>query len=185
MSNLVDLIVIVDVAALLIMLIGICWSVGYPASRIWPPPSNRSWQYYLTWILFYLIFGLNFLLLLFDWNGWKFSSPLRFIVGAPLIIIGSGLFLFGIRHLGIKNTSGSLSGFVKTGPYRFTRNPQYLGDILLFIGLSVCANSSYLWIAHFLLIFVFAITPIAEEDWLTEQYGETYKEYCREIPRFL
>jgi protein-S-isoprenylcysteine O-methyltransferase Ste14 len=181
----VDLIFIIDIAALLILLIGVCWSVGYPNTRIWPPPSNQSWQYYLTWFLFYLVFGLNTLLIFFNWNSWQFYDSVRFIIGIPLILIGAILLIWGIRTLGINNTSGSASGFVKGGPYRFTRNPQYLGDMILFIGLSLCANSLYLWITHILLIMVFIITPIAEEDWLQEQYGEVYERYFCETSRFL
>ncbi len=185
MSNYVDLIFIIDVVVLLILLLGICWSVGNPSARIWPPPSNRSWQYFLTWILFYLAFGLNTLLIFFNWNSWQLSGSERFIIGIPLILIGAILLLWGIRTLGIKNTSGSASGFVMSGPYRFTRNPQYLGDMILFIGLSCCTNSLYLWITHILLILVFIATPIAEEDWLIEQYGEVYRKYLGETSRFL
>ena len=80
---------------------------------------------------------------------------------------------------------GAEGGLVSAGPCRFTRNPQYLGDIILFVGLSVVANSMLLWIAHALLILVFVIAPMAEEPWLEEQYGEAYREYrrrCSQIP---
>ena len=179
------LIFIIDVAALLILLLGTCWSIAYPGSRIWPPPSKRSWQYALSWILFYLVFGLNALLIIIDWNSWRYVSPLRFVVGIPMVLIGSLLLIWGIRTLGINNTSGSVSGFIKSGPYKFTRNPQYLGDMILFIGLSLCANSLYLWITHALLILVFLATPIAEEKWLAEEYGEVYEEYFRDTSRYL
>jgi protein-S-isoprenylcysteine O-methyltransferase Ste14 len=74
---------------------------------------------------------------------------------------------------------------VSDGPYRFTRNPQYLGDGLLFIGLSLIANSLHLWITHALLVLVFVLAPLTEEQWLEEQYGQTYAEYKRSVPRFL
>ncbi len=185
MTIFVNLIFIIDLAALLILLIGIFCSIGYPGVRIWPPPSKRSWQYALSWILFYLVFGLNALLIIIDWNSWRYVSPLRFVVGIPMVLIGSLLLIWGIRTLGINNTSGSVSGFIKSGPYKFTRNPQYLGDMILFIGLSLCANSLYLWITHALLILVFLATPIAEEKWLAEEYGEVYEEYFRDTSRFL
>ncbi|MGB2964037.1 MAG: PEMT/PEM2 methyltransferase family protein [Anaerolineales bacterium] len=113
------------------------------------------------------------------------DSPLRFILGIPLILIGSMLLLWGIRTLGTINTSGVGDGFIQDGPYRFTRNPQYLGDMMLFIGLSIMANSGYLWVTHILLILIFLITTLAEECWLVEQYGETYLEYLGKTSRFL
>ena len=185
MRIIANMIFIIDVAALLILLLGICWSIVYPGSRIWPPPSKRSWQYALSWILFYLVFGLNTLLIIFDWNSWHYVSPLRFVIGIPLVLIGSLLLIWGIRTLGLNNTSGSAAGFVKNGPYRITRNPQYMGDIILFIGLSLCTNSLYLWITHTLLILVFLATPIAEEEWLAKEYGEKYEEYFGDTSRFL
>ena len=185
MLNFVSTLFWVDVVVLFILLIGVIWSVAVPDKRIWPPPSKNTWQYYLTWISFYLVFGINTLLIIFDWNTWVMKNPLRFIIGVPLILIGPLLLVWAIRVLGGKNTSGLSAGFIKNGPYRFTRNPQYLGDMLLFLGLSFVVNSLYLWITHLLLILVFLITPLAEEIWLEEQYGETYLDYKRETPRFL
>jgi protein-S-isoprenylcysteine O-methyltransferase Ste14 len=57
--------------------------------------------------------------------------------------------------------------------------------MILFIGLSLSANSLYLWITHSLTVLVFAVTPWAEEAWLEEQYGEEYLEYKRGTSRFL
>ncbi len=185
MLNFVSTLFWVDVVVLFVLLIGVIWSVAVPGKRIWPPPSKNTWQYYLTWISFYLVFGFNALLIIFDWNSWVMKSPLRLIIGVPLILIGPLLLIWAIRVLGGKNTSGLPAGFIKDGPYRFTRNPQYIGDMVLFLGLSLMANSLYLWITHFLLILVFLITPLAEEIWLEEQYGETYPEYRRETSRFL
>ena len=82
------------------------------------------------------------------------------------------------------NSSGLKDGFVSSGPYRFTRNPQYVGDIILFVGVSITANSLLLWITHALLILVFVIAPLTEERWLEDQYGQVYREYRRDIPRF-
>ena len=176
---------IIDVLVLFILLTGVIWSVARRERRIWPPPSKSSWQYRLTWILFYMAFGLNTALIFLDWNTWVFTGFARILIAIPLITIGISLLVWGIRHLGVANTSGISSGFIKTGPYRFTRNPQYLGDILLFIGLSILTNSLYLWITHSLLILVFVITPIPEEDWLVEQYGESYVTYLEGTSRFM
>jgi protein-S-isoprenylcysteine O-methyltransferase Ste14 len=185
MTEIVNLIFLVNVVALFILLVSVSWSVAAPRKRLLPSPSKNSWQHKLAWILFYLVFGINALLIIFDWNTWVLDNLNRYIVGIPLILIGSLLLLWGIKTLGTKNTSGFANGFINDGPYRFTRNPKYLGDILLFIGLSIVANSLYLWISHFLLILVFVITPLAEEDWLLDQYGDSYRAYLKGTSRFL
>ena len=175
----------VDLAILLVILIGTTWSIAVPQKRIWPPPRRLSWQLVITWFCFCIVFGCNAALLILDWNTWLFQDSLRFIVGIPFVVSGSLLVIWGIRNVGMDYTLGHKAGFVSTGPYRFTRNPQYLGDILIFIGLSVVANSSLLWITHAILVLVFLMTPWCEERWLEEQYGEAYMNYRRDTPRFL
>lgn len=184
-KTLAELIFTIDVTCLLVLLAGAVWSVALPERRIWPPPGRRSWQYALTWVLFYAVFAANAALLVLDWNSWRFAGPLRWIVGLPVALLGGLLVSWGIATLGVRNTSGVAERFVSTGPYRFTRNPQYLGDALLFLGLSIVANSLLLWVTHALLVLVFAVTPLAEEPWLEGRYGEAYEAYERRTPRFL
>ncbi len=174
-----------DVVLLIVSLTGAVWSVAVPGKRVWPPPRLRSWQYFVTWGCFWAVCGLNTLLLLMYWNSWVFWSPLRFIVGVPLALLGGLLAVWGMVTVGLKNTSGLKGGFVDSGPYRFTRNPQYLGDIVFFIGVGVIANSVFLWITHLLLVLVFVVAPLTEEPWLEDQYGDAYREYRRRVPRFL
>ena len=183
--DLSELLFTVDVIILIVLLMGAVWSVAFPDTRIWPPPQRRSWQYMLTWACFYSVFALNTALLVLDWNSWIFSNKLRLIVGIPLALIGGLLVSWGVATLGVRNTSGLKESFVSSGPYRFTRNPQYLGDIILFVGLSVIANSLFLWITHALIILILAAAPLAQELWLEDQYGQAYEEYKRGTSRFL
>ncbi len=185
MTDLVAMIFVADVLILFVLLSGVSWSIVLPEKRIWPPPGKHSLQYWLAWVCFYSVFTLNAAIIILDWNSWIFKSNLRLIIGIPLALIGGLLVSWGINTLGTKNTSGLEGGFVSTGPYRFTRNPQYLGDMILFLGLSLISNSLFLWITHILLILVFVLTPLAEETWLEDLYGEEYTEYKKGTPRFL
>ncbi len=185
MKSLANVLFTANAVTLVVLLIGAVWSVAFPEKRIWPPPRKHSWQHMLTWACFYLVFIFNAALFVLDWNSWLFESEIRLVLGIPLALIGGLLVSWGVATLGVRNTSGLKAGFVSSGPYRFTRNPQYLGDMILFIGLSVIVNSLYLWITHALMILVFAIAPLAEETWLEDQYGEVYREYKRATSRFL
>ena len=175
----------VAVVILLGAIAGAIWSVAAPDRRLWPPPSRGSWPYLLNWLGFYVVCGISLLLMLMYWNSWIFPSPLRLFVGVPLAVLGGVLALWGMIAAGWKNTSGLRDGFVSSGPYRFSRNPQYLGDIVLFIGMSVIANSLLVWITHLLLALVFVLAPFAEEPWLEQQYGDAYREYRKRVRRFL
>ena len=185
MSTVTQVLFTIDLIVLSALLGGAFWSVAFPNRRIWPPPRACSWQHVLTWTCFCTVFALNSTILVLDWNSWILTSGTRFIVGVPLAVAGGVLVTWGVVALGVRNTSGLKVGLVFSGPYRVTRNPQYLGDILLFLGLSVIVNSLFLWIAHGLLSIVFLIAPMAEEPWLEKEYGDAYRKYKRRTARFL
>lgn len=73
-----------------------------------------------------------------------------------------------------------------SGPYRFTRNPLYLGSSLLAIGLLVAGRS---WTAGFLVAAYFVVfysgVLRAEEAELRARYGEEFAAYASRVPLFL
>lgn len=185
MKEFVQIIFWIDVGLVYLLISGGIWSIAITEKRVWPPPGKQSWQYRLTWLCFYLVFLINAILFVLDWNSLGSEGLNRLFVGVPLTIIGGLLVGWGVAALGVKNTYGLQAGFVKSGPYRFTRNPQYLGDILLFIGLSIVSNSWMLWVTHILISILFLIAPITEEPWLEEVYGEDFLQYKKSTSRFL
>ncbi len=184
LSDSIYVVFAIDVGILLFFVAGSAWSVLFPSRRIWPPPHEDSWQKHLTWFCLYCVFGLNAALLVLDWNSWILESNLRLIAGVPAALLGGLLTMWGVTTLGWANTSGLNRELISSGPYRLTRNPQYLGNIVFFTGMSIAANSLFLWIVHALLILIFAIAPVTEEPWLESQHGEAYREYRRDVPRF-
>lgn len=184
-DNLTQAIFMVNTIIVFVLLATVVWSVLRPDRRVWPPPGRRSWHFLLNWIGWFAACALNVCLLFLDWDSWIFGGDLRFLLGIPLVLLGGLLALWGVVTIGWTNSKGVRDGFRPSGPYRFTRNPQYVGDTVLFLGLSIIANSQLLWITHALLALWFIIAPISEEAWLKEQYGEEYERYRRETPRFL
>jgi len=72
------------------------------------------------------------------------------------------------------------------GPYRFTRNPMYLGVTLFQLGLGLAVNN--LWISllaapALLVVHFTAVLP--EEKYLSEKFGEDYKAYLVKVRRYL
>ena len=132
--TLTQLVFIVNIIIIFVLLTTIVWSVARPDRRIWPPPGRRSWQYALTWIGWCAAIALNACLLFLDWNTWILAGALRFLVGIPPALLGGLLAFWGIATIGWTNSTGVKDGFLPSGPYRFTRNPQYVGDTALFLG---------------------------------------------------
>jgi len=163
----------------------IVFSIIKPKYRIWPPARKDAWQYKWYWGLFYISVILDFVIFLQSFNTWKIDSIFQYALGIPMIMIGGFILLKAIITLGIKNTYGLQGKFINNGIYKFTRNPQYIGDIVLLFGIILFANSKELTLFLFLEIFMFVLMPFSEEIWLEEVYGEDYLQYKEKTTRFL
>ena len=83
-------------------------------------------------------------------------------------------------------TSLPTTTIVNTGPYRFTRNPIYLGMVLGLIGLAIALNS--LWLLLMLVPFALVIrygVVTREEVYLERKFGDVYRGYRSRVRRWL
>jgi len=74
---------------------------------------------------------------------------------------------------------------VESGPYRWVRNPMYLGHLIFFAGLAITLGS---WIA--LAVFTFHLFWFdrrvrEDEERLATLFGEPYADYCRRVKRWI
>jgi protein-S-isoprenylcysteine O-methyltransferase Ste14 len=75
--------------------------------------------------------------------------------------------------------------FIRSGPYAIVRNPIYIGNSLICLGLTV--TSELLWMVPVVLIWcgvLYAFVVRYEERMLAVRYGEPYCAYLREVPRW-
>jgi protein-S-isoprenylcysteine O-methyltransferase Ste14 len=101
------------------------------------------------------------------------------------MITGFVVMGIGVYWLGIANTYGVENGFKNHGIYKFTRNPQYIGDIALLFGIMIFVNSFELLIIFTIYILTFIAMIFSEESWLEERYGKEYIVYKSKTPRFI
>jgi len=83
-------------------------------------------------------------------------------------------------------TSMPTTTIVETGPYRFTRNPIYLGMCLGLVGLAIAFNN--LWLLGTLAPFAFVIrygVVAREEAYLERKFGDAYRHYRTRVRRWL
>ncbi len=102
------------------------------------------------------------------------------------LLAGVGIALFGLL------LRGYAAGFLRkhkqlatSGPYAFTRNPLYLGSLLLAVGFSVSSRS---WIsAGLLALYLGVFYPMVirrEQMELQSLYGSAFVEYAARVPAF-
>jgi protein-S-isoprenylcysteine O-methyltransferase Ste14 len=74
---------------------------------------------------------------------------------------------------------------VEAGPYRWVRNPMYLGHLIFFLGIAVTLGS---WIAAAVLAFhvVWFDRRVREDErHLAQRFGDSYAGYCRRVKRWI
>jgi len=107
-----------------------------------------------------------------------------------LSVVGVAIVLLGRRALvaGGTNVDPVLptTAIVTTGPYRFSRNPVYVGLTLLYLGLTSAFNT---WWSVILLVPILAVMHRGvvrrEERYLEQKFGERYRQYCGRVRRYL
>ena len=105
-------------------------------------------------------------------------------LGASLTAVAIALFLFSVdkfRKAGTPTTT-----IVRTGPYRFSRNPIYLAFSLFQLGVAIWVDS--LWLLATLVgavaLMHFVVIP-KEESYLERRFGAQYLEYKASVRRWL
>jgi len=126
--------------------------------RIWPIPIHwRGWTRWLGWFLFF--------------------SPFL------LVIWANSTFR---RHNTVANPLGKVTTIVTAGPYRYSRNPMYVGLLVFYVGATLAFRLPW---AAILLVPVFLalqyIVIIPEERYLQAAFGDQYTAYRRRVRRWL
>lgn len=120
-----------------------------------------------------------------------FSRPTltSVLVGAILLIFGEFLRLWAVGYAGgatRSRTLGAASDLVTTGPYAHVRNPLYLGNLLLSLGVCIIANVYWMIIVLLVGYFIQYLPIIAsEEAYLRDSCGAAYHTYYTAVPRFI
>jgi protein-S-isoprenylcysteine O-methyltransferase Ste14 len=124
--------------------------------------------------------------------------PLRFLpvdlaagwLGATGFLLALGLFAWAIvtitRAGSNVPTNQPTTTIVESGPYRFTRNPIYLGMFLGLIGLAIAFDN--LWLLTMLVPFALVIrfgVVVREEAYLERKFGDAYRGYRSRVRRWL
>lgn len=136
----------------------------------------------------FLLYGLAGTLLHFTLGG-PVLLRLHWL-GAAVFLAGLALMLWGARCFARAGTTikpfERTHTLVVTGPYRFTRNPMYLGIVAMLLGAALALGTPAPWLATVLLALTLQLRFIRhEERALAASLGEPYERYRRSVPRWL
>ncbi|MHB8302152.1 MAG: methyltransferase family protein [Acidobacteriaceae bacterium] len=159
-------------------LLGLIFALGFlaPMDRMGGPPAGSAWLSLAGAMARYRVLPI------------AYSSIA--VMGAAIFFgfLAALLRTWAIAHIGTAVvTAPGLSGqrLVVAGPYRYARNPLYVGLWLHTLALSVLMPpSGAVFTLAAVALFMVYLAHV-EEQWLTARYGEAYRAYRQKVPRFL
>ena len=113
------------------------------------------------------------------------------ILGIIIVLFGQGYRLLAAgsaKNIRRRGHDGRIGAFkiIRHGTFAHSRNPLYLGNLLIICGFVVIANNLwwYLLVLPLFIVIYFAIV-LAEEEFLLQKFGVQYQEYCCTVNRFV
>jgi len=149
-----------------------------------------------SWEIAEVVFGVPFLMSIAIHFVVPFSLPQGIFrqvlipVGIVLIIIGIGFVILARREFAYfsqpTDPGHSTSKVVKTGVFAISRNPLYLGSVIVFLGIALTLNMLWALVTLLLSIIIcLYVLIIPEEQYLAAKFGEEYREYTASVHRWL
>lgn len=109
--------------------------------------------------------------------------------GAVLVLAGAGITAWAVSERR-RRTAGSFAlahpeGLVTTGPYAASRHPMYLGWWLIHAGVAISRDSAWALVTLPAGMVVEHLGALWEERTLRQEFGQSYADYEREVPRYV
>jgi protein-S-isoprenylcysteine O-methyltransferase Ste14 len=142
-----------------------------------------------------LVFSVGLILVLAGFEPVPFRGEWRHDVwldglGLAITLLGQAIRILVIGYTPIRSGGArkkvAAEALHTTGLLNHVRNPLYVGNLLVTTGLALIHNNPYAY-AIIIPVTLFAYVAIvaAEEAFLLQRFGDSYREYCRRVPRWL
>lgn len=179
---------LINILTIASFILEIYWALSDPRSK-----TERLKSYTQPKIFLYAFFAVIFFSL-------NYSSALYFPLPESgfdnlIMLSGTAIFILGIWiSVWAKITMGKKWGMpsqmrqeqdrlIVSGPFRYTRNPIYVGLLMVLIGYGLALQSYFTFLA-LIAVFYFYRAAQKEELLLEKHFGKEYLKYRKEVPRF-
>jgi protein-S-isoprenylcysteine O-methyltransferase Ste14 len=112
--------------------------------------------------------------------------PGMFLMATGVVLVLACAWVFIVRGRGTPAVFDPPRQFVAAGPYRFVRNPMYIGGLSMLAGFGLARRSgSILCLALALSAVIHIFVIFAEEPGLENRFGQSYVDYKKSTNRWL
>lgn len=118
------------------------------------------------------------------------TALIRWALGGGLILIGVAILAAGIRNFSRAATpvpsNQPVRALVTAGIHGWSRNPMYVGMLLLYAGVGISARSPWVLTLALPLVIILRYRVVArEETYLERRFGDAYRDYKARVRRWL
>lgn len=113
------------------------------------------------------------------------------IVGFAIALLGEFFRLWGVSYAGSETrTTDGVGGtfLVVSGAFAYVRNPLYVGNMLMYLGIGVMSWALFPYLQIIALLFFFwqySVIIKEEEEFLLSKYGKNFEDYCKAVPKLI
>ena len=121
---------------------------------------------------------------------WKADPTTRtLLIGGILALAGELIRYWGVAYAGslTRVTTVGAPEVVIAGPYAFVRNPLYVGNMMMYVGVGIMSNALVPWLPIAALMFFalqYSMIVSLEEEFLEREFGAAFLEYRKNVPKF-
>jgi protein-S-isoprenylcysteine O-methyltransferase Ste14 len=101
-------------------------------------------------------------------------------IGLAIYVAGTVVVMVAVHYFGLSPGTQP----VVQGPYRFSRNPQWVGLFLVFLGLAVAGGSIVVPMLVIIFGLIYHIQILEVEKACKAKFGPTFEQYMRQVPRY-
>ena len=171
------------------LVLGILWLLAAIASKRTLQRQTRASRLFHAGLVF---LGVALLFNLYQWfdGGWLATRIVPdqevYVFGGAIVTVAGILFCIWARLVLGSNWSGTVTikenhELVKRGPYQIVRHPIYTGILLGMLGTAFVYGFTRCFVGVLICGFAFWLKSQIEEQFMVQQFGEQYAQYCREV----
>lgn len=113
------------------------------------------------------------------------------VIGLLIVIVGESVRFWGVSIAGSETrTTRMVSGshLVTSGPFAYVRNPLYVGNITVYVGVGVMSMALFPWLLIIACLWFYVqyrLIVAWEEEFLLQHFGAEFADYQKHVRRFL